>query len=146
MTMAEFSNSQILAAVVSEWARPAISQIAADKLGKMSWMQTLQSGISSLGIIDGAYDIAKDLQPIMMPAIDAIIEPMLQTQFAKIPDYAIPQMARNIVNNMEGAGTVSLLNGLVVLDTADFAELRKLLDANLPLPENSNTYKIKKPL
>lgn len=144
MTMAEFSNSQILAAIVAEWSRPAISQIAADKLSKISWIKSLQSGIQSLGIFDGNYDISKDLQPIMIPAIDAIIEPMLQAQFAKIPDNVIPEMARNIVNNMEKAGSVSLLNGLVVLDKADFADLRKLLDANLPIKESNNHYKVKK--
>lgn len=142
--MAEFSNSQILAAIVAEWSRPAISQIAADKLSKISWIQNLQSGIASLGIFDGNYDISKDLQPFMIPAIDAIIEPMLQIQFAKLPDYAIPEMARNIVNNMEKAGSVSLLNGLVVLEKADFEDLRKLIDANLPIKESNNHYKVKK--
>lgn len=37
----DYKNSQILAAVVSEWARPAISQIAAGNLMHLPMLQSL---------------------------------------------------------------------------------------------------------
>ena len=57
----EYKNSQILAAVVSEWARPAISQIAAGNLMRLPMLQSLQAAIGSLGIVSGSYAIQKDL-------------------------------------------------------------------------------------
>ena len=49
----EYKNSQILAAVVSEWARPAISQIAAGNLMRLPMLQSLQATISSLCPTEG---------------------------------------------------------------------------------------------
>ena len=56
----EYKNSQILAAVVSEWARPAISQIAAGNLMRLPMLQSLQATIGSLGIVSGSYALQKD--------------------------------------------------------------------------------------
>ena len=139
--MADFSNAQKLAAIVSEWARPAIAQIASSKLSSMGWMRSLQGSIMSLGLVGNNYNIASDLQPLMTPVISAIIEPMLLEQFKKIPDAAIPLMARNIIEEIEMSGSMSMLDGLIVIEQTDINELRDLIEKNLPC-DNSEHYNI----
>lgn len=130
--MADFSNAQKLAAIVSEWARPAIVQVASSKMSSMGWVKSLQGSIMSLGLVGGNYDITADLQPLMAPIVNSMVEPLLAEQFAKIPDAVIPQMARSIVDELEKNGTLTLLDGLVVLDAGDIDELRGLVERNLP--------------
>lgn len=139
--MADFSNAQKLAAIVSEWARPAIAQIASSKMASMGWMKSLQGSIMSLGLVGNNYNIASDIQPLMMPVINSLVEPMLVEQFSKIPDAAIPQMARSIVEEVEKNGSLSLLDGLIVLEQADLEELQNLIDKNLPC-DNVERYNI----
>lgn len=130
--MADFSNAQKLAAIVSEWARPAIAQVASSKISSFGFVQSMQSSIMSLGLVGGNYNIVSDLQPLMKPIINAVVEPMLVTQFSKIPDQAIPQMARTIVEEVRKNGSLSLLDGLVVLEAQDLDELQNLVEKNLP--------------
>lgn len=139
--MADFTNAQKLAAIVSEWARPALSQIASSKISNLQWVRTLQDGIVGLGLAGSNYDIAQDLQPLLQPAINAIIEPMLADSFSKIPDAAIPQMARDIVEELTRKGSMTLLDGLIVLDQTDVEQLRNLVGRNLPYDSNEH-YKI----
>lgn len=139
--MAEFSNAQKLSAVVAEWLRPAVAQIASSKLGAMSWMQQLQTGIMGLGIVGSGYNISDDLLPILSPAVESLIEPMLYEQFRKLPDAAIPKMARDIADNLEKSGKMSLLDGLVDIDANDIKLLKRMIEKNLPLSE-SKTYKV----
>lgn len=139
-----YSNAQKLAAVVSEWARPAIAQIAAQKIGNMGWMRSLQQGVVGMGLVDKSYNITKDIEPFLMPAINAMIEPTLISYFGNIPDEAIPKMAHEIVAKMGEGGGLSLFDGAVYLDNDDINELRMLLDANLPIDENNEPYKVKK--
>lgn len=139
--MAEYSNAQKLAAIVSEWSRPAIAQIAASKISTMGWIKSLQDSIVGLGIAGSNYNIAQDIQPLVMPIINAIVEPMLVERFSKIPDVAIPQMARNIVEEIKNKGSISLLDGLIVLDHSDVEELQNLIEKNLPY-DNVEPYKV----
>ena len=82
----EYKNSQILAAVVSEWARPAISQIAAGNLMRLPMLQSLQATISSLGIVSGSYALQKDIEPLIQPIVNSLITPMLSRYFGQIPE------------------------------------------------------------
>lgn len=136
--MADYSNAQKLAAIVAEWSRPAISQLASSKISKMGWVQSLQGSIMSLGIVGENYDISSDIQPLMSPVINAIIEPMLVEQFSKIPDAIIPRIARNIVDEVSRNGSYSLLDGLVVLESSDLEELHNLVELNLPCDEQEH--------
>ena len=128
----EYKNSQILAAVVSEWARPAISQIAAGNLMRLPMLQSLQATISSLGIVSGSYALQKDIEPLIQPIVNSLITPMLARYFGQIPEESIPQMAHDIVEKMRGNGPVSVLEGMVTFDEEDITELSDLLDKNLP--------------
>ena len=138
----EYKNSQILAAVVSEWARPAISQIAAGNLMRLPMLQSLQATISSLGIVSGSYALQKDIEPLIQPIVNSLITPMLSRYFGQIPEESIPQMAHDIVEKMRGTGPVSVLEGVVTFDEEDITELSDLLDKNLPVGQTPG-YQVK---
>ena len=138
----EYKNSQILAAVVSEWARPAISQIAAGNLMRLPMLQSLQATISSLGIVSGNYALQKDIEPLIQPIVNSLITPMLARYFSQIPEESIPQMAHDIVEKMRNNGPVSVLEGMVTFDEEDITELSDLLDKNLPVGQTPG-YQVK---
>ena len=137
-----YKNSQILAAVVSEWARPAISQIAAGNLMRLPMLQSLQAAIGSLGIVSGSYAIQKDLEPLIQPIVNSLITPMLARYFGQIPEESIPQMAHDIVEKMRENGSLSVLEGMVTFEEEDLAELADLLDKNLPVGQTPS-YQVK---
>lgn len=139
--MANYTNSQKLAAVLSEWARPAISQIASSKIAELPFMMSLQSTIDGLGIVGNGYSIVSDISPFIQPVIDSMITPMMERYFKNIPDEAIPKTARAIVEQMKTQKNVSLLNGLLVLEPSDVEELEKLLAKNLPITDDES-YKV----
>lgn len=138
----EYKNSQILAAVVSEWARPAISQIAAGNLMRLPMLQSLQATIGSLGIVSGNYALQKDIEPLIQPIINSLITPMFARYFGQIPEESIPQMAHDIVEKMRANGSMSILEGMVTFEEEDLAELADLLDKNLPIGQTQD-YQVK---
>lgn len=139
----EYSNSQILAAVVSEWARPAISQIAAGNIMRLPMLQSLQATIGSLGLVSGAYNLQKDIEPLIQPVVNSLITPMLARYFGQIPDESIPQMAHDIVEKVRYNGPLSILEGVVTFDEEDLDELADLLQKNLPV-ESVDHYQVKR--
>ena len=139
----EYSNSQILAAVVSEWARPAISQIAAGNIMRLPMLQSLQATISSLGLVSGTYNLQKDIEPIIQPVVNSLITPMLARYFGQIPEESIPQMAHDIVEKMRYNGPLSIFEGMITFDEEDLDELSDLLQKNLPV-ESADHYQVKR--
>ena len=139
----EYSNSQILAAVVSEWARPAISQIAAGNIMQLPMLQSLQATISSLGLVSGTYNLQKDIEPIIQPVVNSLITPMLARYFGQIPEESIPQMAHDIVEKIRCNGPLSILEGVITFDEEDLDELSDLLQKNLPV-ESADHYQVKR--
>lgn len=139
----EYSNSQILAAVVSEWARPAISQIAASNIMRLPMLQSLQATIGSLGLVSGAYNLQKDIEPLIQPVVNSLITPMLSRYFGQIPEESIPQMAHDIVEKVRYNGPLSILEGVVTFDEEDLDELAELLQKNLPV-ESVDHYQVKR--
>ena len=139
----EYSNSQILAAVVSEWARPAISQIAASKAMRLPMLQSLQASIGSLGLVSGEYNLQKDIEPLILPVVNSLITPMLARYFGQIPEESIPQMAHDIVEKVRYNGPLSVLEGVITFDEEDLDELADLLQKNLPV-ENAAPYQVKR--
>lgn len=139
----EYSNSQILAAVVSEWARPAISQIAAGNIMRLPMLQSLQTTIGSLGLVSGAYNLQKDIEPLIQPVVNSLITPMLSRYFGQIPEESIPQMAHDIVEKVRYNGPLSILEGVVTFDEEDLDELAELLQKNLPV-ESVDHYQVKR--
>lgn len=139
--MANFTNSQKLAAVLSEWARPAISQIASSKLMTIPFMQSLQCTIGGSGLVGNNYRLESDVQPLIQPIVNSLITPLMAKYFANIPDEAIPATARAIVNQMLQQGTYSILDGLITFESDDILELDSLIAKNLPI-ESEETYQV----
>lgn len=127
-----YSNAQILAAVVSHWARPAVTQIAVSKMASLPMVQAIQQSIVGSGLVNSTYNIANDLLPLVTPAVNNVLQPYLEQQFAKIPDEAIPNLARDVIAEAEKQGSYSLMDGVLVLDAEDIEELKQLIEKNLP--------------
>lgn len=139
----EYKNSQILAAVVSEWARPAISQIAAGNLMRLPMLQSLQATIGSLGLVSGDYALQKDIEPLIQPVVNSLVTPMLAKYFGQMPEESIPQLAHDIVDKVRYNGPLSILEGLITFDEEDLDELADLLQKNLPV-EKVDGYQVKR--
>lgn len=139
----EYKNSQILAAVVSEWARPAISQIAAGNLMRLPMLQSLQATIGSLGLVSGDYALQKDIEPLIQPVVNSLVTPMLTKYFGQMPEESIPQLAHDIVDKVRYNGPFSILEGLITFDEDDLDELADLLQKNLPV-EKVEGYQVKR--
>lgn len=139
----EYKNSQILAAVVSEWARPAISQIAAGNLMRLPMLQSLQATIGSLGLVSGNYALQKDIEPLIQPVVNSLVTPMLAKYFGQMPEESIPQLAHDIVDKVRYNGPLSILEGLITFDEEDLDELADLLQKNLPV-EKVDGYQVKR--
>lgn len=139
----DYTNSQILAAVVSEWARPAISQIAASNLMRLPMLQSLQATIDSLGLVSGSYALQKDIEPLIQPVVNSLVTPMLAKYFGQIPEESIPQMAHDVVDKVRYNGPLSILEGMVTFDEEDLDELADLLQKNLPV-EKTEGYQVKR--
>lgn len=133
-TMA-YTNAQILAAVVSFWARPAISQLAMSKIASMPILQGLQNSAISMGLVNSTYNIMSDLQPFMQPLINNMLQPWLEKQFSQVPDEALPGLVRDIIIDAQAKGGHSFMDGLITLDGKDIAELKALIEKNLPMTE-----------
>lgn len=138
-----YTNSQILAAVVSEWARPAISQIAASNLMRLPMLQSLQATIDSLGLVSGSYALQKDIEPLIQPVVNSLVTPMLAKYFGQIPEESIPQMAHDVVDKVRYNGPLSILEGMITFDEEDLDELADLLQKNLPV-EKTEGYQVKR--
>lgn len=137
-----WTNAQKLAAVVTEWARPAVLQIASGKLTQLPMFNSLQGVMMSSGLVGQGYSLAEDIKPLMRPVVDALIEPTLAQYMGNIPDEAIPQVARNIVDKIKAdGGTLSVFDGLLTFEEADITELDELLQKNLPI-EAADRYTV----
>lgn len=143
ITMEGFTNAQKLAAVVTEWARPAISSIAGTKVLELPFMRSLQAAICGSGLVGENYSLGTDIQPLIMPVVNSIFCPMVESAVSNIPDHAIPAMARNIVHKMKNNGSFSILDGLVTFETSDIERLEDLLRKNLPVEEGAKYQVIK---
>lgn len=137
-----YSNAQILAAVVSRWARPAITQIAMSKLAGLPLLRSIQQAAVGMGLVGGSYNIMNDLQLLVQPALNNILQPYLERQFSQLPDEALPGLARDIIAEAQAKGSYSLMEGLVIFDGDDIAELGALIEKNLPAAE-AKGYEVK---
>lgn len=130
-----WSNAQKLAAVVSFWARPALTQLATSRLSSLPMMQNLQQSIVASGLVSQAYNISADLMPIMAPVINNLLQPYLEKQLAQLPDESIPALARDVLAEAERKGSMSILDGFLTLEAQDIQELRQLVEKNLPMAD-----------
>ena len=137
----EYTNAQILAAVLNKWLQPAVRQLAGQKLSSLPFVSAIENKIRSTGWVSQSWRLSEDLAPLMQTITGTMLEPFIAGYLAKVPDESIPEMAHAIVGNAIANGGLSLFEGNLTFEKTDFDELKKLLDFNLPV-KLSNRYKI----
>lgn len=137
-----YTNSQILAAVVSQWVRPLIGTLVTGKISNIPMLGAAENWIKNLGIVSPNYSIMKDLMPIIGGASDVIIVPMLNKYLSMVDDASLPAMAHGIVDKAIENGELSLAEGFVTFEEPDLKKLKRLLELNLPLSADSG-YTVK---
>ncbi|MCQ2257618.1 MAG: hypothetical protein MJZ41_06440 [Bacteroidaceae bacterium] len=133
MAVRQYSNAQKLASVVSYWARPFAAEIAASSLCKLDVVKAIENGIIRTGLVSESYDITSDIRPLINPVFDALSIPLLEQYFAQVPDEALPQLANNLVSEMQAIGQYSIFNGNITFSKSEIDELAALIKKNLPI-------------
>lgn len=129
-----YTNSQILAAVVSQWVQPLIGTLVTGKISNIPMLGAAENWIKNMGIVSPNYSIIKDLMPIIGGASDVIIVPVLNKYLSMVDDASLPAMAHGIVDKAIENGELSLAEGYLTFEEADLKKLKRLLELNLPLP------------
>jgi hypothetical protein len=109
----------------------------AGKMGDIPMLGAAENWVKNLGIVSPNYSIMKDLMPIIGGASDVIIIPILSKYFAKVDDASLPAMAHGIVDKALENGELSLAEGFITFEETDLKKLKRLLELNLPLPDES---------
>lgn len=133
----QYTNSQILAAVLNKWMQPAILQLSQTKLSSFSFVQAIENKVRSTGFVSPSWSLTKELSPMIEPITNSIVQPMLSRYIANVPDEAIPAMAHGVVDKALENGSLELMEGKIVFEKQDLEELKKLLEYNLPLEQES---------
>lgn len=137
-----YTNAQKLAAVLSTWARPAISQLATSKLMQFPFMKSMQAVLVNSGLVGQTYNIGNELRPFANNIVDAMLVPVLINYMSRVPDDALPKLAHSIVDTAMNQPRFGILDGLVEFSQDDMIELKDLLDKNLPIPPSEAMYEV----
>ena len=140
--MVNYTNAQILAAVLAKWGQPAIEQLTSGKLDNLPWMQAVSNKVRSMGWVSPNWSLSKELSPLMSTITDAVVVPIIGRFLEGMPDESLPSIAHSIVDAALVNGSLSLFEGNVVFEKEDLDELKNYLNWNLPLGE-SPAYEVK---
>lgn len=136
-----YSNSQILSAVLSNFLQPLVIQLSSSYLKNIPFLNMIENKVKSLGIANPNWSIVNELTPFADAISDNMIEPILSKYISNIPDEAIPAIAHSVVDKAISQGELKLLDGFVTLDNSDLTRLKNLLNWNLPL-KHEEEYKV----
>jgi hypothetical protein len=104
-----YSNSDILAAVLTKWAQPAIQSIAGAKLMQLPMFANIEAKIKSTGWVSPMWSLGREVAPLIGGLGEQLVQPFLADYLRRIPDGAIPSMAHSLVDNALKQGNISLL-------------------------------------
>jgi hypothetical protein len=128
-----YSNSDILAAVLSRYVQPIAIQFAQAKISSWPVIQGLENKAKASGWVSSNWSIANEISAFVEPVTNAVARPLLKQYLSNIPDAAIPEMAHGLVDKAIQNGGLELMEGRLKFDMNDLRELKNLLDYNLPL-------------
>ena len=128
-----YSNSSILAAVLTKWAQPAIQEFLGAKMSTLPFVANLEAKIKSTGWVSPMWSLGGEISPLVSGIASPMVEPLIAQYLSSVPDEAIPQMAHSIVDNAIKQGSLSLFEGKIEFEKDDLEELQKLLRYNLPI-------------
>lgn len=117
--------------------QPLIGSFVGSKIGNIPMLGAAENWVKNLGIVSPNYSIIRDLMPIIGGASDVIIVPMLNKYLSMVDDASLPAMAHGIVDKAIENGELSLAEGFVTFEEPDLKRLKRLLELNLPLPDDS---------
>ena len=120
----QYSNAQILAAVLAKWGQPAIEQLTSGKLDNLPWMQAVSNKVRSMGWVSPNWSLGKELSPLMSSITEALIVPIIERYLQGMPDSSLPSIAHNLVDAALINGSLSLFAGNVVFGNEDLDELK----------------------
>mgnify|MGYP007134849863 CR=1 FL=1 len=132
----QYTNSQILAAVLNKWLQPVVLQFSQAKMASFPVVQAIENKIRSTGWVNPNWSLTKELSPMIEPITNSIVQPMLNRYLSNVPDEAIPAMAHGIIDKAIGEGKLELMEGKLIFDKEDLQELKNLLNYNLLIKEN----------
>ena len=138
-----YTNSQILAAVLNQWLQPVVQQLAGQKLSSIPLFAGIENKIRSTGWVRPDWRMAAELAPFMTTMTGTMIEPLINYYLSKVPDEAIPEMAHALVDQAITNGGWTFFDGNLTFDKEDMESLKHLLDYNLPLTKQEK-YQVKK--
>lgn len=133
----EYSNSEILAAVLNRFVQPIVIQFTQAKASTLPFVQMIENKVKSWGIVSPNWSMVNELSPMIEPITGNIVKPMIKQYLSNIPDESIPSIAHGIVDKALADGGLSLMEGRLQFEKEDLLELKKLLDWNLPLKKES---------
>lgn len=140
--MANYTNAQILAAVLTKWGQPAIEQLTSGRLDNLPWMQAITNKVRSTGWVSQSWSLGRELAPVMGSMTEAIVTPMIERYLSSMPDGSIPAIAHKFVDAAIENDGLTLFDGNVTFDKDDLTELKHYLEWNMPLGE-SPSYEVK---
>lgn len=140
--MANYTNAQILAAVLTKWGQPAIEQLTSGRLDNLPWMQAITNKVRSTGWVSQSWSLGRELAPMVGSMTEAIVTPMIERYLSSMSDSSIPVIAHKFVDAAIENDGLTLFDGNVTFDKDDLTELKHYLEWNLPL-DASPVYEVK---
>ena len=140
----QYSNAQILSAVVSKWLEPTIQALGTDKLSNildgMPFMQTASNWMVKWGLAPMNYSMAAELSGYATLLSDEIVSSILAQQLSQISDAAIPQMAHSLVDKLIEHGEFKFAS--LTFSLEELQQLKNMLNSNLMVAEETKPYQV----
>lgn len=132
----EYTNQEILSAVLAKWVKPIINQEAVNKmLPFLPFMSDIETRIKSSGYVSQKWSIGKEISPYVMGMNERILIPFFCELTKDLPEDMLPVLVHSFVDNAIHSGGFDFMEGSVNVGTADLMRLKRLLDTNLPLTD-----------
>lgn len=92
----QYTNSQILAAVLNRWLQPVVLQFSQVKMASFPFVQAIENKVKNIGFVSPNWSLTQEPAPMIEPITNSIVQPMLNKYLASVPDEAIPAVAHGI--------------------------------------------------
>ena len=138
----QYSNSQILSAVLANYLQPMVSQLSSSYMKNIPFLNMIENKVKSMGITSPNWSIANELAPFTEVISSNMIEPFINKYLSNVPDESIPTIAHSIIDKAISNGELKIADGYITLDSDDLKRFKDLLNWNLPIKEVER-YKVK---
>lgn len=125
------TNAQIMAAIVNKVAQPIVMAYMNELLGANGFVHMLENKVKNMGIVSPQWRIINELAPFGEVISGAMVVPFL-TSLMQGVDEQLPMLARDFIRKAKEQGSISLLEGKIILDKHDINEMERLIENNLP--------------